>query len=148
VTALSLADVSFESLSGRVSSLVSETDPDIDEPLQVVGTQTKAPAGVNLDDMDEECVTQPHEHTHSWVVRKFAAAVLTLGMSVCPCAVAVLCLSLSVSERAIYESVQAKKMSEKGIAFAGGANVGPAKVSTLNMTTVSELSPTSEEGRM
>lgn len=46
-------------------------------------------------------------------------------------------------ERLIYEQMAAKKLSERGVAFAGGANVGPAagsgKVSTLNMTTEEKM---------
>ena len=51
-------------------------------------------------------------------------------------------------ERAIYDSVQAKKLADRGVAFAGGANAGgsggsgssgAAKVSTLNMTTEEKM---------
>lgn len=72
--------------------MAHESDADIDEPLQVVGSTAKAPPGVNLDDMDED-------------------------------------------ERAIYEQMHAKRMAEKGISLAGGANEAPQKVSTLNMTS-------------
>ena len=82
-----------------------ESDADIDEPLQVVGSSAKPAPGVNLDDMDED-------------------------------------------ERAIYEQMNAKRMAEKGISLAGGANEAPQKVSTLNMTSEVRRKISTERGRL